>query len=207
LSQQKRGKEVPLSKEHKRETRRRIVESARRLFKTEGYDGVTIDAIMADADLTRGGFYAHFSSKDDLFNEVVGEIVFAAILRKHEETGSKEPASWRQQTVDFYLSKEHRDSASGGCPMAGLSNDVAKSNETIRTTYTEIVADLADALADRIDLKGREKRKAALATVATCVGAMAIARAVSDEDLVDELFEAGRWATRRMASSHSSRRS
>ena len=75
-----------------------------------------------------------------------------------------------------------------------------------RTTYTEIVADLADALADRIDLKGREKRKAALATVATCVGAMAIARAVSNEDLVDELFDAGRWATRRMAFPHSSRR-
>lgn len=197
---------MPLSKQHKEETRRRIVESARHLFKTEGYDAVTIDAIMAEAGLTRGGFYAHFSSKDDLFNEVIGEIVFASILRQHEEAGSKEPASWRQQTVDFYLSKDHRDSALGGCPMAGLSNDVAKSNETIRATYTEIVADLADALADRIDLRGKDKRKAALATVATCVGAMAIARAVNDESLVDELFDAGRWATRRVASSHSSRR-
>lgn len=193
---------MPLSKEHKNETRRRIVESARRHFKNEGYDAVTIDTIMADAGLTRGGFYAHFSSKDDLFNEVVGEIVFAAILRKHEDAGKKEPSAWRQQTVDFYLSKEHRDSVSGGCPMAGLSSDVAKSNNVIRETYTEIVADLTDALADRIELKGKDKRKAALATLATCVGAMVIARAVNDEDLADEFFDAGRWATRKIAAAH-----
>jgi AcrR family transcriptional regulator len=62
---------MPYTPEHKARTRERIVESAQRLFNRHGFNGVSIDEIMADAGLTRGGFYNHFGTKDELYAEVV----------------------------------------------------------------------------------------------------------------------------------------
>ena len=52
-------------------TRAEILEHAARLFRLRGYAGTNIDDIMLAAGLTRGAFYAHFKSKDDLFAEVI----------------------------------------------------------------------------------------------------------------------------------------
>ena len=192
---------MPLSKEHKARTRARIIDSARRLFKTHGYDGVGIDAIMADAGLTRGGFYAHFDSKETLFAEAVGEIVMAAGLRRYQDGTEPEPADWRQHVVDYYLSTEHRDHESGGCPMAALSAYVAHAGEEVRSVYTDVVRDLAEALGTRMPDGHPEPDNAAMATIAQCVGAMLIARAVNDDSLADRMFDASRWATREIAQS------
>ena len=59
--------------EHKAETRRRIVETAGRRLKQDGIDGSGIAALMSDAGLTNGAFYAHFESKDDLVTNVVAD--------------------------------------------------------------------------------------------------------------------------------------
>ena len=54
---------MPYSPQHREKTRARIVESARMLFNRHGFEDVTIDMVMGDAGLTRGGFYNHFDSK------------------------------------------------------------------------------------------------------------------------------------------------
>ncbi|MCG8692222.1 MAG: hypothetical protein MI806_13525, partial [Minwuiales bacterium] len=87
----------------------------------------------------------------------------------------------------------------GGCPMAALSADVAHTAGPVREVYTDVFLDLVDALAERMPPDNANPREAALATVAQCVGSMVIARAVASEDLADEVFAAGRAATRRIA--------
>ena len=62
---------MPYPEHHARQTRARIVESARKLFNRHGFDRVSIGAIMEEAGLTHGGFYRHFASKDDLYWEVL----------------------------------------------------------------------------------------------------------------------------------------
>ena len=57
--------------EHKAQTRRRIIDTAGRRFKQDGIDGSGVAALMTDAGLTNGAFYAHFESKDDLVANVV----------------------------------------------------------------------------------------------------------------------------------------
>ena len=49
------------SKDHKGATRQRILEAAGRRFKQEGIDGAGVAAVMSDAGLTNGAFYAHFA--------------------------------------------------------------------------------------------------------------------------------------------------
>ena len=66
---------MPYSANHKAETRARIVESARALFNRHGFTEVSIDEIMASAGLTRGGFYNHFKTKDELYAEAVTQIL------------------------------------------------------------------------------------------------------------------------------------
>lgn len=55
--------------EHKEKTHRRIVETAAKEFRTYGFEGIGIPALMGALDLTHGGFYAHFADKEALVAE------------------------------------------------------------------------------------------------------------------------------------------
>ena len=58
---------------HKAATRQRLIETAGRRFKRDGIDGSGIATLVADAGLTNGAFYGHFSSKDGLVAAVVAQ--------------------------------------------------------------------------------------------------------------------------------------
>src|SRR5262245_23474179 len=95
-------------------TRERIIECAGRLFRRYGYNGVGIDDIMAAADLTRGGFYAHFGSKADLFAAAVsGELELSKRLR--EERDGELVSSAARALIEFYLDRRDRTHISEIC--------------------------------------------------------------------------------------------
>jgi len=54
------------------------------LFRENGFDGVGLDAIMKEAGLTHGGFYGHFSSKEDLAAEAVAHALEQAAALQAE---------------------------------------------------------------------------------------------------------------------------
>jgi len=62
---------MPYPPGHRAATKAAIVRVARRLFNRFGFDGVSVDQIMAEAGLTHGGFYRHFESKSDLYAEAM----------------------------------------------------------------------------------------------------------------------------------------
>src|SRR5204862_3700165 len=101
------------AKEHKQATKRRIVEAAGRRLKRDGIDGSGIVALMADAGLTNGAFYAHFSSKEDLVATTVAEQ-----LREQAEQYRVDVRDQAgiERLVRDYLSIEHRDNPALGCP-------------------------------------------------------------------------------------------
>lgn len=55
----------------KRETRKRIVEAATRLFGEQGFDAPTVDEIAAEADVAKGTIYNYFEAKEELLFELV----------------------------------------------------------------------------------------------------------------------------------------
>ena len=69
---------MPYSPTHKERTRAKVVECARILFNRHGFDGVTIDMVMEQAELTRGGFYYHFKSKEELFAAAVSSFLMVS---------------------------------------------------------------------------------------------------------------------------------
>jgi len=175
-----------VTREKAAENRERIVAAAARLFREKGFDGVGVDAIMAAAGLTHGGFYRHFGSKDDLAAEAVARG-FAASAERQAALGSL------QDLVSSYLSPRHREDRGGGCTVAALGSDIARQGAGVRHRLTAYVRDQVDRLADRLRVgSAAARREKAIATFAGLVGALVLARAVDDPVLSDEILTAAR---------------
>ncbi|HXR96090.1 MAG TPA: TetR/AcrR family transcriptional regulator [Rhizomicrobium sp.] len=177
---------MPYPEHHARQTRTRIVESARKLFNRHGFDGVSIGAIMEEAGLTHGGFYRHFGSKGDLYAEALD----CFFTNPHWACGwdGMEPfdgdAELGPQVVRAYLSDAHFEDVPHSCPMVALPSDVARSSPNAKRAYRAAFEGMLAVLGAK---HGRDR---ALAIAALCVGGMVIARASDDRALGDELRQA-----------------
>ncbi|HEU4664910.1 MAG TPA: TetR/AcrR family transcriptional regulator [Dokdonella sp.] len=175
---------MPYAAEHKHRTRERIVDSARDLFNRKGFVDVSIDEIMARAGLTRGGFYGHFDSKEDLFVEVVRAYAeFDPSTRWHDIAfDARSPANaFARQMVDAYLSRSHLDDVAGHCPMIALPSDVAHGTERVKQAYRALVERMSGVFAAGFAGEPADARQRGLALTALCVGGMVLARTFDDE--------------------------
>ena len=122
---------MPHSPSQKPETRKRILKSARHLFNRRGLAGVTIDEIMADAGLTRGGFYKHFATKKELYAEAIAQFNCddAEPWWDAHVDRSTQGLQRAKMIVSAYLSKEHFEDRDGSCPMVGLPSDAARAGD------------------------------------------------------------------------------
>ena len=165
---------------HKETTRKRILERAAALFRREGYRGVGIDRIMAEADLTRGGFYAHFPSKSALFAEVLGqETDFVRRLRAARDA---------HEVISGYLDPENREKVARGCTLATLTNEVPRRDRAARAAFAEQVESLAAELEAHVPAGISDRRARALEAVALCVGGISLGRGIADERLAREVL-------------------
>jgi TetR/AcrR family transcriptional regulator, transcriptional repressor for nem operon len=167
------------SKQRKQETRSKILLSARTLFAAKGFAGTSIDEIMEKCSLTRGGFYAHFSSKSELYKEALSAVDMRMKLRG----SSSELNSVLDQCLNARAS---RDSTLGF-----LASDVASDDPHVRAAYTRALKSLRDTIAKSASgLPGGEE--AILASAAMIVGAIAITRTADDPNFSDALLDACR---------------
>jgi TetR/AcrR family transcriptional regulator, transcriptional repressor for nem operon len=180
---------VRYPKQHKQATRQRIVETAGLRFKRDGIDASGVAALMADAGLTNGAFYAHFESKGDLVATVVADQ-----LRGQCES-LRPPVPGRagvEYIVRQYLSVEHRDNIGHGCPSAALLDEIGRCADTTRQAYTDgvlaVIDDIAVLLAPQDPTSIRLK---ALSIYSGMVGTLQLSRALADRQLADEILGQG----------------
>lgn len=180
---------VRYTKEHKDQTRRRIVETSARRFKQDGVNASGISTLMADAGLTNGAFYAHFASKDDLVAGVVADQLGWQV-GVIDALAAGRPGI--EQIVRTYLSTEHRDHPDQGCPTVALIDEISRCGDTVRQAYTDGLMRVIDAIAGRLDpADPSSARVRALAAFAGMAGTMQLARAVTDRQLSDDLLDQG----------------
>ncbi|MGA8494774.1 MAG: TetR/AcrR family transcriptional regulator [Xanthobacteraceae bacterium] len=179
-----------VSREKAAEHRDRIIDAAGALFRAKGFGGIGVADIMKAADLTHGGFYGHFASKDDLVAQASRRTMAhaAANWTKLVEAAPDNPYA---ALLEHYLSPKHRDDPGKGCAFAALGNDAARSGKIVRKAFAEGLAPLVDILAQSIPGKSKAgRRRKAVAAMATLVGALTMARAVEGTPLSDEMLEA-----------------
>lgn len=180
-------------------SRAHIIEAARRLFNRHGFEGVGIDAIMAEASLTRGGFYAHFPSKAALYAEAVRGFAQGrgALWRKSFGVEADEPSPrMAQRMIEGYLSDAHMDDLEAQCPLIALPSDAARGGPEVKAAYL----DLLEAMVGFFEASagvGQAARERALSQAALCVGGMVLARTLPDSALAAEVRAAARAAALR----------
>jgi AcrR family transcriptional regulator len=177
---------MPYTAEHKQRTRERIVESARVLFNRRGFEQVSIDDVMKEAGLTRGGFYKHFESKDELYAAAVESFKTCNPFGRQLAASSDPPSDPRviaRMLVDLYLSDETLADVDQHCPLIALPSDVARAGLKPRASYTMLVANMSDTFRAALEPAPDAERKALL-MVSLCVGGMVIARTTDDPHLM-----------------------
>lgn len=164
------------SQQHKAESRKAILQSAARLFRERGVEGVTVAEVMQDAGLTHGGFPRHFSSKQDLVTEALADVFQA------NQTSPLLPTDSLQSFAAAYLRPEHRSAAGKGCVFAALGCELARAPITTRATLTAELRRQIDELAKSAP------RDQAIGAWSAMVGAMILARIADDTALSDEIL-------------------
>ncbi len=183
---------MPYPAEHHPEVKRRIVNSARRLFNRQGFNGVSLDAIMSGAGLTRGGFYSYFESKSELYAEVLGCFFTDPEWQNCWEGVDVDLKSTDvgPQVVRAYLSHQHFEDVENSCPMVALPTDVTRCDKRVKRAFETVFAAMVSVLERSLRARGRNRRTAAQAIAALCIGGMVIARALENRASADALREA-----------------
>jgi TetR/AcrR family transcriptional regulator, transcriptional repressor for nem operon len=177
------------SKDHKQATRQRILEAAGRRFKQDGIDGAGVAAVMSDAGLTNGAFYAHFASKEDLVANVLADQLRA---QRHSFDAHPADRAGLEAFIRSYLSPQHRDQYADGCPSAALLDEIARRPAATKRVFTDELMSVIDNIASRLDPTDAEAaRTDALTLFGLMLGTLQLARALTDRDLSDQLLARG----------------
>jgi TetR/AcrR family transcriptional regulator, transcriptional repressor for nem operon len=174
-----------VSKEKAAENRERILKAAARLIRERGISGAGVDALTEAAGMTHGSLYSQFGSKERLAEEALGH----ALVASGKTTAG---AATLDQYISGYLSPEHRDQVGQGCPVAALACEIPRQSTGVRETFTAGLRGMLRQLTGRMGagLKQRQREEKALATLASLVGALVLARAVNDSELSDAILRA-----------------
>ncbi|MDA9509384.1 transcriptional regulator [Bradyrhizobium sp. CCBAU 11386] len=175
-----------VSKEKAAENRDRILKAASRLMRERGITGVGVDALTEAAGMTHGSLYSQFGSRERLVEEAVADAIATKGQELREMSGLSD-------YVSEYLSAAHRDQPGSGCPFAALCCEMPRQSQGARDRFTVGLKGMVGWLSGRMTAgKQRQRDEAALTTLASLVGALVLARAVSDPKLSDDILRSTR---------------
>ena len=177
----------------KEESRARILASAGRGFRSQGYGALGVDSLAREAGVTHGAFYAHFKSKAAAFREAVAAGM--GDLRAGIERLRGEGPGWRERFVDFYLGDRRTCDLAESCALQSLTGEVARADDDAREAYEAGLRRVIEAAAEGMAAAAEADRRAdATALLALLAGGVSMARAVKDPAMGEEIAVAVRRA-------------
>ncbi|MEM5386486.1 helix-turn-helix domain-containing protein [Paraburkholderia phymatum] len=185
---------MKVSKEKAAQNRAALVETAARLIRERGIDGVGVAEIGKAAGLTHGALYAHFKSKEALAAEALAYGVQISHERMTTPRNGHMPSL--SELLDSYLSEERRDDIANGCAMAASASEIGRQDETISARYSEGIENMVGVFEKHLHArktKGNAREKAIAITMAL-IGGIAASRAVlkAQPALANEILRAVR---------------
>ena len=169
----------------------RIVSAAARAIRRSGYGGTGVADIMKEAGLTHGAFYAHFASREAMLAEAADRAGAESVAAVASAAANVPADKALAAILRAYLSKEHVEHAELGCPVVALGSEMPRQAPEVRRAATRRIKEMIDLVARQAPDWGQPgAHERALATVATMVGALLLARAVDEPALSDSLRKA-----------------
>lgn len=179
---------MPYPEGHKLKVRKHIITSAAKAFRTNGIRNISLPYIMKGAGLTHGGFYSHFENKEQLVIEACHFAISDTIEMLQNVADEQGDQPKIHAVIDFYLSSYHRDQAEIGCILPSLSGEISQLSEEVRHAYTYELQRFIEFITDMASVDAFTGH----ALVSSMVGTVALARAVSDSELSDQILLSGK---------------
>ncbi len=180
---------MKVSKQKMAEHREQIIEAAAKRFRENGFDGISLADLMKEVGLTHGGFYGHFTSKEELVG-LASQRAMSHAAAKWEKVINEAPGDPLEALAKNYLSTRHQDHPETGCLFAALGSELGRQPATVKEAVMEGQLQFLD-LFSRI-VPGRTKaarRKKAIVVFAGLIGGMILARSVPDPELSQEILK------------------
>lgn len=181
-----------VTRQQAEQNRQQVVSTASRLIRERGVEGTSVAEIFTELGLTHGALYAQFpGGKEELAAEAVGHAYAEMQEYWRAIAQSQEPAEALQAIVASYLSIDHRDHPGKGCPTPSMGAEAGRRGGAVQTAYTHGLAGLLAVLEPLMPGKSKSRRRrVAIRTMATLVGAVLMSRAVDDAAFADEILGA-----------------
>jgi TetR/AcrR family transcriptional repressor of nem operon len=180
---------MKVSKETMAAHKEEILAAAAGRFRECGFGGISVAEIMNEVGLTHGGFYRHFSSKDELAALALLRAVSETIAKWREIT-EEAPGDRLEALVNSYLSLRHRDHPEIGCIFAALGGELSRQPSLVKQAVANGQRQCVDFLSGIAPGKTKAlRRKQAIVALASMVGGMILARGTSDAELYREVLK------------------
>jgi TetR/AcrR family transcriptional repressor of nem operon len=179
-----------VSRKQAAQNRGRVVDTAAKLFRERGFNGVGVADLMKAAGMTHGAFYGQFESKEDLMTQSCARA-YEGLLELWRDAAAHSPDDPLASVVASYMSASHRDKPGEGCVVAALGAEAAREGPALRRVMTEGIRTQIDMLSGMVSGRSKAtKRQRAAVTFASMVGAMVLARVLDDEALSKGILRA-----------------
>jgi TetR/AcrR family transcriptional regulator, transcriptional repressor for nem operon len=171
------------------ENRQTVINVASRLFRSRGFDGIGLKDLMEGAGLTQGAFYKQFASKEDLAAQASRRALESATLRWSAATAAK-PEDPLDGLFEFYLSAEHREETTDGCPVVALGSDAARQSSDVKASFEDGIKAYLEIVGRLIaEVDGKKPDGKAMVILSTMVGALTLSRVVNDSELAQAFLD------------------
>ena len=180
------------SAEHKAQNHENILSVAARSFREHGGDSSGIGTVMKKVGLTKGGFYRHFDSKDDLFVEAVARAFDEMGTGMVEAARSAPEGKALRAMIDRYLSTPHVNSPGTGCVIAALGPELARKSKRVRKRIEAALDGYRERLLPFVPGRTREERLSRCRLLfSSMAGVLTMVRITSDPQMREQrLMEA-----------------
>ena len=175
-----------VSREKALENREQIIETAARLLRQHGFDGIGVADIMKAAGLTHGGFYRNFASKDDLAVKA-SERAIADTKALLKDGLAQQPKDPLRTLIERYVSSAHRDDPGSGCILPALAADAARCDDpALRAVFVTAIQFYLDQIAKLTSATPRATgSRHPAAILSEMVGAVILSRVIADTPLAE----------------------
>ncbi|NNK67397.1 MAG: TetR/AcrR family transcriptional regulator [Rhodobacteraceae bacterium] len=180
-----------MSAQEKQKSHERILKAASRLFRERGIETTSVADVMKAAGLTHGGFYRHFASKDALVAAAFRHAVDEVLSVVEAAPAGPEQAAARDHYVTRYLSAEHVEDRSEGCPLAAMGAEIARLDGAADAEALYAV----ERMARLLTAGERGATDKGVATMALLLGTITLARLAKSRELSDTILDAGKRGT------------
>lgn len=181
-----------VSREKAQENREQIIETAARLLREHGFDGIGVADIMKAAGLTHGGFYRNFASKDDLAVKASEHAMGDTIALLKNGLAQQQPQDPLRAVIESYVSSAHRDDPGSGCILPALAADAARRDDpALRAVFITAIQYYLDQIAKLSSASPRAAgSRHPAAILSEMVGAVILSRVIANDPLAESLVAA-----------------